>query len=195
MVSNNGLGAALNKNFNKQFPTFPNQRDSLRSSRFLSFSRRRSNKQAKKRASEGARLGCAKQLGRNGEEVSEKGRDRGWGEKESLHPFPLLLIFCTPSQFRSLRVRFWKRLLRRLCDRWTRIPSRGDYNTPSDAVLQKMEQVPAVLPSGHFARRRLYLYHLHFVYMPEKFSQSKVVNRYEIMVATHRNKKRSLTFP
>ena len=32
----------------------------------------------------------------------------------SPHPLPLLLIFRTPSQFRSLRVSFWKRLLRRL---------------------------------------------------------------------------------
>ena len=32
----------------------------------------------------------------------------------SPHPLPLLLIFRTPSQFRSLRIRFWKRLLCRL---------------------------------------------------------------------------------
>ena len=38
----------------------------------------------------------------------------GWGEKESPHPLPLLFIFRTPSQFRSLHVSFWKLLLRRL---------------------------------------------------------------------------------
>ena len=79
----------------------------LRSSRFLSFSRRRSNKRAKKRASEGARLGWAKNRGevRRGEKegggVGEKRNRRFLG---SPHPLPLLLNFRTPSQFRFLRV-------------------------------------------------------------------------------------------
>ena len=73
---------------------------------FLSLSRRRSNK----RASEGARLGWAKNWGEVG---------RGWGEKESRflhspHRLPLLLIFRTSSQFRSLRASVWKRPLHRV---------------------------------------------------------------------------------
>ena len=62
-------------------PCFP----SLHSSRFLSFFRRRgsrSNKRVKKRASEGARLGWAKRLGRSWE---------GW--VRSLTPSPYCL-FC-----------------------------------------------------------------------------------------------------
>ena len=60
---------------------------------------------------------------RSSPEVSNKKNGKKWvggGEKSnrlflrSPHPLPLLLIFRTPSQFRSLRVSFWKRLLRRL---------------------------------------------------------------------------------
>ena len=46
------------------------------------------------------------------------GRDEreggGDGEKSNRLPLPMLLIFRIPSQFRSLRVSFWKRLLRKL---------------------------------------------------------------------------------
>ena len=55
----------------------------------------------------------------------------------SPHPFPLLLSFRPPTQFRFLRVSFWKRLLRRLirsvfhwlirsnCQRWVEFYPRG----------------------------------------------------------------------
>ena len=54
-------------------------------------------------------------LGKSKEGSSEKGE--GWGEKEFLcspAPLPLLFIFRIRSQFRSLRVLFPKRKLRRL---------------------------------------------------------------------------------
>ena len=45
---------------------------------------------------------------------------RGWARRgRSPHPLPLLIIFRTPSQFRSLPVSYWKRLLRRLYVRLT----------------------------------------------------------------------------
>ena len=47
-------------NFSRRTQQVVQSKHSLRSNRFLSFSRRRSNKQAKKRTSEGARLGWAK---------------------------------------------------------------------------------------------------------------------------------------
>ena len=51
-------------------------------------------------------------------------RGRVWREKESrflcsLHPLPLLLIFCTPLRFSSLCVSFWKRLLNLVPRVWT----------------------------------------------------------------------------
>ena len=57
---------------------------SLRSSRFLSFSRLRSNKQAKKRTSKGTQ-----KLERSGEGV--------W--RKETQPLPLLLIFALPPSF------------------------------------------------------------------------------------------------
>ena len=46
---------------------------------------------------------------KNGEKWGGGEQEGGWG-----HPLPQLLIFCIPSQFRSLRVSFWKRLFRKL---------------------------------------------------------------------------------
>ena len=96
---------------------------SLRSSHFLSFSRQRSNKWVKTWANELARLGWAKNWGEVGRGWARRGR-----EGPRLTPslcslfFALLLssvsfewvCFLTSSQFRSHRVSFWKRLLRRL---------------------------------------------------------------------------------
>ena len=125
-----GNGARFPDSIERQKSSwFP--RRSLRSSSFLSFSTRRSNKRAKRWAIKGASLGWAKRWGEVGRRWARRGI--GWGEKESRflrspHPLLLLLIFGTPfqsrflrvsffrtpSQFRSLRVRFWKRLLHRL---------------------------------------------------------------------------------
>ena len=67
--------------------------------------------------------GVSIKLRRSGERVSQKGK--GGGEKRnrvffrSPQEFSLLLIFALPpSQFRFLRVSFWKRLLRMLLVRW-----------------------------------------------------------------------------
>ena len=64
---------------------------SLRSSRFLSFSRWRSNKRAKKRASEGARLGWAKNWGEVWRGWARRG---GGGEKRNrLQSIPNINFF------------------------------------------------------------------------------------------------------
>ena len=63
--------------------------------------------QADQQASEEAHPRWAKDWGEVGRWWARRGT--GWP-----NPLPLLLIFRTTSQFRSLRVSFWKRLLRRL---------------------------------------------------------------------------------
>ena len=55
---------------------------SLCSSRFLSFSRQRSNMRVKKAGEQRSTLGVSKKLGRGGG-MSDKVKGKGWGEKES----------------------------------------------------------------------------------------------------------------
>ena len=65
--------------------------------------------QADEQANEEAHPRWTKDWGEGGGGEREGGRGTGWP-----HPLPLLLIFLTPSLFRSLRVSFWKRLRSRL---------------------------------------------------------------------------------
>ena len=119
---------------------------SLCSSRFLSFSRHRSNKRAKKRASEGARLGRAKNWGEGEREGG------GGGDPYFVHSPPVsfpsrkCFFFRTSSQFRrSLRVScrrrrgllklpsFWKRVLRRLSFLLFGLTIKLNFNIPTVA--------------------------------------------------------------
>ena len=83
--------------------------NSLRSRRLFSFSRRRDRTRNRPSGRAKERAWCEQKIG-------EKcgGDERERGEKAAPLPRPLLLIFLTCSQFRSLRVPFWKRLLCRL---------------------------------------------------------------------------------
>jgi len=71
--------------------------------------------QASEQAGEqGSAPGVSKKSGRSGEGRARRGR--GWEEKGIRSPLflPLLLLFQIRSQFRSVRLLFWKRLLCRL---------------------------------------------------------------------------------
>ena len=99
---------------------------------------------AKKAGERRSTPGVSKKLGRSGEGVSEKGE--GVGRKGFLRlprPLQLLVIFHAPSQFSSLCVSFWKRLVRRLLARPSVRPS----------VIQSVYQSEAMSVSrsvGHF---------------------------------------------
>ena len=70
-----------------------------------------------------------KTLGRSGEGVS------------SPHPLPLIVVFRAHSQFRSLRVSFWKRVLRRLEEGRSRYP----HSIPPLSGASSLSALPAAV--------------------------------------------------